>query len=127
MRSGARTSLAGPRAVRRPSRRSRTSAEVASASVASWVATTVCTLRSLAAKLQADEQRVAGDAVECGKRLVEKKQTGRGREGPGQGDALRLAAGEIQRAAGGELGCADEVEHFIDARARAARSRLRRP
>jgi len=65
--------------------------------------------------LQTDEQRVAGNAVECGKRLIEEKQAGCGRERSSQGDALRLAAGEIVRAASCELGCADEVEHFIDA------------
>ena len=65
--------------------------------------------------LQADKQRIAGDAVERGKRLIEKKQSGSGRERSSQSDALRLAAGEILRAAGGELGCADEVEHFVDA------------
>ncbi len=65
--------------------------------------------------LQADKQGIAGDAVERRKRLIEKKQSRSGREGSSQSDALRLAAGEIVGAAGGELGCADEVEHFVDA------------
>lgn len=65
--------------------------------------------------LQADEQRVAGDAVERGKGLIEKKQTRCRRERASQCDALRLAAGEILRAAGSEISCADQVQHFIDA------------
>jgi len=65
--------------------------------------------------LQADKQRVAGDTVEGGKRLIEKKQTWSGRESPSQGDALCLAAGEILRAASGELGCANKIQHFVDA------------
>ncbi len=65
--------------------------------------------------LQLDEQGVAGDAVERGKRLIEKKQTRRGRERSSKGDALRLAAGEILRAAEGEFGCANQFQHFVDA------------
>jgi hypothetical protein len=79
---------------------------------------TVCTLIFAQPQLQALEQRVAGDAVERGERLVEQEQARRGSESAGQGHALRLAAGEILRTAGGEIGCADKCEHLFDARAR---------
>jgi hypothetical protein len=65
--------------------------------------------------LQADKQRVAGDTVEGGKRLIEKKQTWSGRERASQSDSLRLATGEILRAASGEVGCANKIQHFVDA------------
>jgi len=63
--------------------------------------------------LQAGKERVAGEAVERGKRLVEEKQAGRWGECAGEGDALRLAAGEILRAARGETGCVDEGENLV--------------
>ena len=63
--------------------------------------------------LQADKKRVAGDAVKCGKGLIEQKQTRRGRERSSQCHALRLPSGKILRAAEGEVGCADEIQHFV--------------
>ena len=49
--------------------------------------------------LQADEKRIAGDAVERGEGFIEEKQSGTGRQCSRQSHALRLAAGEILRAA----------------------------
>ena len=77
--------------------------------------------------LQANEKRVAGDAVERGKGLIEQKQARRGRERSGQGDALRLSAGEILRAAEGEVGCADEIQHFVHAARAGGAIEVRRP
>jgi len=57
--------------------------------------------------LQADEERVAGDAVERRKGLIEKKQAGSGSKRAGQGHALCLAPGDILGAARGELRCAN--------------------
>ena len=69
--------------------------------------------------LQADKKRIAGDAVKRRKRLIEKKQTWSGSKRTGQCDALRLAAGEILWAAGGEIGSSNKVQHL----AHAARTR----
>ena len=63
--------------------------------------------------LQANKKRVAGDAVKRGKRLIEQKQTRRGRERSSQCDALGLPSGKILRAAEGEVSCADKIQHFI--------------
>ena len=63
--------------------------------------------------LQADKKRIAGDTVERGKGLIEKKQTGRWCERAGQCHALRLAAGEILRAESGEVGCANKIQHLV--------------
>jgi hypothetical protein len=73
---------------------------MASASVASCVAIDGLDAIFAQPQLQADEKCIAGDAVERGERLVEQQKPGRGREGAGQGHALRLAAGEVLRAAG---------------------------
>jgi hypothetical protein len=63
--------------------------------------------------LQTHEKRIAGDAVERRKGLIEKKQTGRWRERAGQCHALRLAAGEILRTESGEIGGANKIQHLV--------------
>jgi hypothetical protein len=63
--------------------------------------------------LKADKKRVAGHAVERGKRLIEEKQTRRWCQRARQCHALCLAAGQILWAAGGEVGGADKIQHFV--------------
>jgi len=65
--------------------------------------------------LQAGEKCIAGCAVEGGEGLVKQQQAGQGREGAGQGYALRLAAGEVRRTAGDQVWCSDEIQHLFDA------------
>ena len=62
--------------------------------------------------LELDLHRLAQLQVEGGQRLVEEQGARQVDERPGQGDALLLAAGELGRPAGGELGQADDVEHL---------------
>ena len=69
--------------------------------------------------LQADEKRIGGDAVERGEWFIKEKQTWSGRKSARQCHALRLSAREILWAAGGEIGCANEIEHFVYAARRA--------
>ncbi|GMA32050.1 hypothetical protein GCM10025875_20420 [Litorihabitans aurantiacus] len=52
--------------------------------------------------------------VEVGQRLVEQQQLRADRDGAGERDALLLAAGELLRAAAGQVAEADEVERLLD-------------
>ena len=60
-----------------------------------------------------DAQRHGDLDVEAGERLVEQQQRRVGREGPGDGDPLRLAAGELRRLALGEVADAEAVEPLL--------------
>src|SRR5690606_33650232 len=59
----------------------------------------------------------AQGAVEGVEGFVEQDEGGAGGEGPGQGDALLLAAGQFVRHAGAVAGQSDEVEHLLRAAA----------
>ena len=74
--------------------------------------------------LELDLHRLAQLEVEGGERLVEQQGARQVDERPGQGDALLLAAGQLGRAAAGELGEADDLEHLHRP---APASRPRRP
>ena len=60
-------------------------------------------------------ERDADLGVERGERLVEEEELRPGGEGAGEGDALLLAAGELEGVAGAEVGEADDAEHLGDA------------
>ncbi len=81
--------------------------------MASCVATTALNTIFAQPGLQADQKRIAGDAVERGKRLIEEKQARRWRECSGQCHALRLTAGEILWPASGEIGSTSKIQHFF--------------
>ena len=85
---------------------------IVSASPWSWV-TKMNVMSDLALDpLELELHRLAQLEVECGERFVEQQGAGQVDERPGQGDALLLAAGQLVRAALGELAEADDVEHL---------------
>ena len=62
--------------------------------------------------LELDLHGLAQLEVEGGQRLVQQQRAGQVDQRPGQGDTLLLAAGELRRTAGRELGQAHDVEHL---------------
>ena len=66
-------------------------------------------------ELQTGEEGVAGGAVEGREGFVEEQKARTRGQGASEGNALRLTAGEILRAAIGKLCRANEFEHLINA------------
>ena len=89
---------------------------MASASSRSWVTYTEVMSEPALQLLQLDAHLGAQLGVEVRQRLVEEEHRGREHEGPGQGDALLLAAGQLGRAAGAEVAELDQVERLAHAR-----------
>ena len=97
----------------RPARMTATRSPTVSASVWSWVT------NSAGVRVRAQDvddvgaQPRAQVGVEAGERLVEQHQPRLRRQGPGQGDALALTAGQLVRVAVAVASEADDAEPVV--------------
>ena len=110
LRGAVSTLRTGPLSTTRPPSTTTTLSAIASASSRSWV-TMIAVRPSVAQDVaQQPAQRRGGGDVECRHRFVEQQHPRFGGQRAGDGDALRLSAGELGGPPVGEIRCADGLE-----------------
>jgi hypothetical protein len=64
--------------------------------------------------LEARKKRIARVSIQRGERLVQQQQAGQGRKRTRESYPLCFAAGEVLRAARGEIPCINQRQHLVD-------------